>query len=223
MKLTELTPEQIARVVQVYVRNMTGDDGVDVPGTSYQTMSAKLLLNMAECMSKLEDKRNARFLMMSVLNGIADKFAAMNRAYPNAVKLYRQQQTSSGIDAQAPEQYLADKESKPDWDETDIFIAMPIKAVSPKDRAMDPVSENKFLFKNLMQGLKQFFYQLRNSNPPKIKEEVDVASAPPHWGELSAGFEAEEVEVLIKLFREGAKCFQYYAPLDSPDGTAAPA
>ncbi|KAK4622341.1 Transcription-associated protein 1 [Fulvia fulva] len=219
----QLTPEQIARVVQVYVRNMTGDDGVDVPGTSYQTMSAKLLLNMAECMSKLEDKRNARFLMMSVLNGIADKFAAMNRAYPNAVKLYRQQQSTSGTDAQAPEQYLADKESKPDWDETDIFSAMPIKAVSPKDRAMDPVSENKFLFKNLLQGLKQFFYQLRNSNPPKIKEEVDVASAPPHWGELSSGFEAEEVEVLIKLFRQGAKCFQYYAPLDSTDGNAAPA
>ncbi|KAK3714099.1 transcription-associated protein 1 [Vermiconidia calcicola] len=208
-----LGPEQISRVVTVYVGHLTGDDGVEVPGTSYQTMSAKLLLNMAECMSKIEDKKEARYLMMTVLNGIADKFAAMNRAYPNAVKLsVHQHESGSGIDA-AAENFLADQEAKPDWDETDIFSAMPIKAVSPRDRATDPVTENKFLFKNLLHGLKTFFYQLRNSNPPKVKEEVDENNAPVNWKELSYGFEAEEVEVLVKLFREGAKCFQYYAPL----------
>ncbi|KJX98434.1 transformation/transcription domain-associated protein [Zymoseptoria brevis] len=223
-----LNAEQISKVVQVYVGHLTGDDGVEVPGTSYQTMSAKLLLNMAECMSKVEEKKDARFLMMSVLNGIADKFAAMNRAYPNAVKLYRQQQevASSTDGAPLSDNYLADKDNKPDWDETDIFSATPIKAVNPRDRATDPVTENKFLFKNLLQGLKQFFYQLRNSNPPRIKDEVDTANAPPHWGELSSGFEAEEVEVLLKLFREGATCFQYYAPLDqgadaTPEATSS--
>ncbi|KAK3064163.1 transcription-associated protein 1, partial [Teratosphaeriaceae sp. CCFEE 6253] len=36
-----------------------------------------------------------------------------------------------------------------------------------------------------------------------------------NWADLSYGFVAEEVEVLISLFREGARCFQYYAPLDS--------
>lgn len=211
----ELKPEQIARVVQVYVNHLTGDDGVEVPGTSYQTMSAKLLLNMAECMSKIPDKRDARFLMMSVLNGIAEKFAAMNRAYPNAVKLSRQQAKYNAAGTDAPlETYLADKDAKPDWDETDIFSAMPIKANNPKDRAMDPVTENKFLFKNLLQGLRQFFGQLRNSNPPRIKEDIDAANAPSHWIDISAGFEAEEVDVLVKLFREGAKCFQYYAPLE---------
>ncbi|GIZ38419.1 hypothetical protein CKM354_000183600 [Cercospora kikuchii] len=219
----QLSAEQITKVVQVYVSHLTGDDGVDVPGTSYQTMSAKLLLNMAECMSKVEDKKNARFLMMSVLNGIADKFAAMNRAYPNAVKLYRQQQESNAHSTDAAsDNHLADKDLRPDWDETDIFSAMPIKAVNPKDRAADPVTENKFLFKNLLQGLKQFFYQLRNSNPPRIKEEVDKANAPPHWAELSSGFESEEVEVLMKLFREGAKCFQYYAPLDASAENTGP-
>ncbi|KAF2159890.1 hypothetical protein M409DRAFT_37843 [Zasmidium cellare ATCC 36951] len=218
----KLDAEQISRVVQVYVGHLTGDDGVEVPGTSYQTMSAKLLLNMAECMSKVEEKKDARFLMMSVLNGIADKFATMNRAYPNAVKLYRQQQEHAGTSDLIPEHYLAEKDAKPDWDETDIFNAMPIKAVNPKDRSQDPVTENKFLFKNLLQGLKQFFYQLRNSNPPKIKEEVDASAAPPHWNELSSGFEAEEVEVLIKLFREGAKCFQYYAPLDLTGADTTP-
>ncbi|KAI7675134.1 hypothetical protein KC322_g15536, partial [Hortaea werneckii] len=219
----KLSPEQIAKVVSVYVGHLTGDDGVEVPGTSYQTMSAKLLLNMAECMSKVEDKRDARFLMMTVLNGIADKFAAMNRAYPNAVKVYRQQTESSHnvLDA-LPESSSSDDNrgaEKPEWDETDIFAgaAMPIKAVSPRDRATDPVTENKFLFKNLLHGLKTFFYQLRNSNPEHIKDSVDSSIVPINWGELSCGFEAEEIEVLIKLFREGAQCFQYYAPLDQED------
>ncbi|KAK5137805.1 hypothetical protein LTR08_007377 [Meristemomyces frigidus] len=223
----KLNPEQIARVVTVYVGHLTGDDGVEVPGTSYQTMSAKLLLNMAECMSKVDDKRDARFLMMTVLNGIADKFAAMNCAYPNAVKLSLQQAESNvGLDA-VPENFLADQAVKPDWDETDIFSAMPIKAVSPRDRATDPVTENKFLFKNLLHGLKTFFYQLRNSNPEKVKD-VDGTYAPggaANWPEFSCGFSAEEVEVLIKLFREGGRCFQYYAPLDQqqPEGTTAEA
>ncbi|TKA29433.1 hypothetical protein B0A50_03445 [Salinomyces thailandicus] len=211
----KLSPAQIQKVVSVYVGHLTGEDGVEMPGTSYQTMSAKLLLNMAECMSKVEDKRDARYLMMSVLNGIADKFAAMNRAYPNAVKLSRQQAegTASSLDA-VPESFLADINNRPDWDATDIFVAMPIKAVSPRDRATDPVTENKFLFKNLLHGLKTFFYQLRNSNPEHIQTSVDSAVVPINWSELSCGFEAEEVEVMIKLFREGARCFQYYAPLD---------
>ncbi|KAK0264884.1 transcription-associated protein 1 [Friedmanniomyces endolithicus] len=224
----QLNPTQIAKVVSVYVGHLTGDDGVEVPGTSYQTMSAKLLLNMAECMSKIEDKKNARYLMMLVLNGIADKFAAMNLAYPNAVKLSRQQaeaaQRASGHTADAmPENFLADEAIRPDWDETDIFSAMPIKPVSPRDRATDPVTENKFLFKNLLHGLKTFFYQLRNSNPPKVKEEFDAIGASSgvgvamNWADLSYGFEAEEVEILIKLFREGARCFRYYAPHDDDE------
>ena len=218
----QLKPPQIARVVEVYVGHLTSDGGVEVPGASYQTMSAKLLLNMAECMSKIEDRKDARFLMMSVLNGIADRFAAMNRAYPNAVKLYRQQtEHGAAVDA-TQEHFLAEKDSKPDWDEIDIFSAMPIKAASQKDRSNDPMTENRFLFKTLLQGLKSFFYQLRNSNPPKIKEEVDSNNAPPHWSELSSGFEAEEVNVLIKLFREGAKCFDYYAPLDQSNTDNTP-
>ncbi|EMC93830.1 hypothetical protein BAUCODRAFT_75390 [Baudoinia panamericana UAMH 10762] len=218
----ELTPEQISKVVSVYVGHLAGDESVDLPGTSYQTMSAKLLLNMAECMSKIEDKKDARYLMMLVLNGIADKFAAMNRACSNAQKLSRlQTEGGHSVDA-APENFLADPEAKPDWDETDIFSAMPIKAVSPRDRASDPVTENKFLFKNLLHGLKSFFYQLRNSNPPKVKEEMDGNNVPANWNDLSYGFEAEEVKALIKLFREGVKCFQYYAPQDgSPETTTA--
>lgn len=196
-----LSPEQIRKTVEVYTRNLQDN----FPGTSFQTMSAKLLLNMAECIAKLPNKVDARHYLMMILNAIGDKFAAMNRQYPNAVKLSKQylQQAETGT----AESYLADKASRPDWDETDIFSAVPIKISNPRDRGADPVVDNKFLYRNLMNGLKNTFYQLRTCN---IGTPIDPQNAPSHWQEVSFGFTAEEVNIIIKLFREGAFVFRYY-------------
>ncbi|KAF2731895.1 hypothetical protein EJ04DRAFT_578779 [Polyplosphaeria fusca] len=199
-----LSKEQIRRTVEVYTKNLHDT----FPGTSFQTMSAKLLLNMAECIAKLEPKEDARYFLIMILNAIGDKFAAMNRQYHNAIKLSAQYSQPS-IDAQ-PENHIADKDHPPDWDEIDIFSATPIKTSNPRDRSSDPIADNKFLFKNLLHGLKNLFYQLRACNPAKIKDEIDVANASANWHEVSFGYNAEEVEVLIKLFREGAKVFRYY-------------
>ncbi|CZR69557.1 related to the component Tra1 of the SAGA complex [Phialocephala subalpina] len=196
-----LEPPQIRKTVEVYTKNLQDS----FPGTSFQTMSAKLLLNMAECIAKMPNKADARHYLIMILNAIGDKFAAMNRQYPNAVKLsklYAQQ----SIDA-SPDNYLADREHPPDWDEIDIFNAMPIKTSNPRDRAADPVADNKFLFKNLMNGLKNTFYQLKACN---VGTPIDASNAPAHWQEVSYGFTAEEVQVIIKLFREGAYVFRYY-------------
>lgn len=194
-----LSPEQIRKTVEVYTKNLQDN----FPGTSFQTMSAKLLLNMAECIAKMPNKVDARHYLLTILNAIGDKFAAMNRQYPNAVKLsklYKQQ-------AADPDTYLADKEHPPEWDETDIFTAMPIKTSNPRDRGADPVADNKFLFKNLMNGLKNTFYQLKECNAAIA---IDPQNAPSHWQDVSYGFSAEEVKVIVKLFREGAYVFRYY-------------
>ncbi|KAI1870649.1 uncharacterized protein JN550_005192 [Neoarthrinium moseri] len=196
-----LSPEQIRKTVEVYTRNLQDN----FPGTSFQTMSAKLLLNMAECIAKMPNKVDARHYLLTILNAIGDKFAAMNRQYPNAVKLsklYAQQAAD-----QVPENYLADSSQPPEWDETDIFTAMPIKTSNPRDRGADPVVDNKFLFKNLMNGLKNTFYQLKACNAAIA---IDPQNAPQHWQEVSYGFSAEEVKVIVKLFREGAYVFRYY-------------
>ncbi|KAK3378249.1 hypothetical protein B0H63DRAFT_242073 [Podospora didyma] len=196
-----LSPEQIRKTVEVYTRNLQDN----FPGTSFQTMSAKLLLNMAECIARMPNKVDARHYLMMILNAIGDKFAAMNRQYPNAVKLkamYERQGTES-----ITETYLADKDHPPEYDEVDIFTAMPIKTSNPRDRAADPVVDNKFLFKNLMNGLKNTFYQLKSCNPTPV---TDLANAPAHWTDVAYGFTAEEVQVIVKLFREGAYVFRYY-------------
>ncbi|AEO62746.1 TRA1-like protein [Thermothielavioides terrestris NRRL 8126] len=196
-----LSPEQIRKTVEVYTRNLQDN----FPGTSFQTMSAKLLLNMAEFIARMPNKVDARHYLIMILHAIADKFAAMNRQYPNAVKLsklYAQQAADK-----SPETYLPDKEHPPEWDEVDIFNAMPIKASNPRDRVADPVVDNKFLFRNLMNGLKNTFYQLKSCNQPGA---VDLTGAPAHWTDVAYGFTAEEVKVIIKLFREGAYVFRYY-------------
>jgi transformation/transcription domain-associated protein len=196
-----LQPDQIRKTVEVYTRNLQDN----FPGTSFQTMSAKLLLNMAECIAKMPNKVDARYYLLMILNAIGDKFAAMNRQYPNAVKLSKQYHQQAA-DA-SPETYLADKDHPPEWDEVDIFNAMPIKTSNLRDRGADPVVDNKFLFKNLMTGLKNTFYQLKTCNPPPP---IDPSHAPGHWQDVSFGFSAEEVQIIIKLFREGAYVFRYY-------------
>jgi transformation/transcription domain-associated protein len=211
-----LSKEQIRRTVEVYTKNLHDT----FPGTSFQTMSAKLLLNMAECIAKLESKEDARYFLIMILNAIGDKCAAMNRQFHNAVKLSAQYNQPS-IDA-LPENHMADKDNPPDWDEIDIFSATPIKTSNPRDRSSDPIADNKFLFKNLLIGLKNLFYQLRACNPAKIKDEIDVANASANWHEVSFGYNAEEVEVLIKLFREGAKVFRYYGSDKPADSQALP-
>ncbi|KAH6666821.1 hypothetical protein B0J14DRAFT_188953 [Halenospora varia] len=197
-----LEPHQIRKTVEVYTKNLQDS----FPGTSFQTMSAKLLLNMADCIAKMPNKADSRHYLIMILNAIGDKFAAMNRQYPNAVKLSKLSAQQS-IDA-APDNYLGDKDHPPDWDEIDIFTAMPIKTSNPRDRGLvDPVADNKFLFKNLMNGLKNLFYQLKACN---VGPQIDPSNAPAHWQEVSYGFSAEEVQVITKLFREGAYVFRYY-------------
>ncbi|MCJ1310684.1 hypothetical protein MMC25_004350 [Agyrium rufum] len=197
-----LTSSQIRRTIEVFSKNLLDD----FPGTSFQTMSAKLLLNMAERIAKLENKADARHYLIMILNAISDKFAAMNREYTNAVKL------SKAHEGQSPEmmpgEHLADADHPPDWDEIDIFTATPIKTSIPRDRNAKPVDDNKFLFKNLINGLKNTFYQLRLCGPDTPI--VDPSNAPSNWSEVSTGYTAEEVIVITKLFHEGARVFRYY-------------
>jgi hypothetical protein len=168
-----LEPPQIRKTIEVYIKNLQDD----FPGTGFQSMSAKLLFNMAECTANMPNKVDARYYLIMILNAIGDKFATLNRQYPNAVKL-------SKLYAQT------DKDHVPDWDEIDIFTAMPIKTRDPRN----PVEENKYLFKTLINGLANIFCQLKVC---KIGSEV-------------SGFTAEEIQVLIKLFHEAPYVFQYY-------------
>ncbi|KLJ09499.1 transformation/transcription domain-associated protein [Blastomyces silverae] len=202
-----LNRDQIRRTVEVYTKNLHDD----FPGTSFQTMSAKLLLNMAERIAKLQDKQDARYFLVMILDAIGDKFAAMNHQFDNAVKLSR---AFKNQPENQRESYLAETDNPPDWDEIDIFSAAPIKTSNPRERNADPVADNKFLFNNLVKGLKSLFYTLKATNPDNIN--IDETIVPPNWPEVSFGYKAEEVAVIKKLFHEGARVFKYYG-IDQPE------
>lgn len=198
----KLTPPQIRRTIDLFSKNMLDD----FPGTSFQTMSAKLLLNMAECISNLENKADGRHFLIMILSSIADKFASLNREYSNALKLTkRSDQHETDIFVEKP---VASMEEVPDWDETDIFTATPIKTSIPRDPMASPVDDNKFLFKNLMTGLRAMIHKLKACNPEDPA--IEPANAPPNWADMSFGYQAEEVKVITKLFCEGARVFRYY-------------
>jgi transformation/transcription domain-associated protein len=200
-----LNKEQIRKTIEVYTKNLHDD----FPGTSFQTMSAKLLMNMAECIAKIEPKEDARHFLMMLLNAIADKFRAMNFQYENIVKLEKNWK-APGLE-QTPEEHKPSQDSPPEWDEIDIFNAAPIKTNNPRDRSSNPVDDNKFLFRNLISGLKNIFYMLRQTNPPNpVEENPDQSVYPSNWKEMSHGYSAEELQVFIKLFREGCRAFRYH-------------
>ncbi|KAL9093662.1 MAG: hypothetical protein Q9159_000191 [Coniocarpon cinnabarinum] len=197
----QLKVEQIRNTVKVYRSNLLGT----VSGTSFQTMSAKLMMNMAECIARLDDKQEARYFFVAILDAAGDKFAAMNRQYANAVK------ASKDHNPQSPEfthkDFFMQEDRPPEWDEMDIFAVNAVKINNPRERGTTPIFDNKFLFRTLVNGLKGVFYQLRICNPPNM---IDPSVAPVNWSELACGFSAEEVQVLIKLLHEGTKMFQYY-------------
>ncbi|KAF8460620.1 hypothetical protein BDZ91DRAFT_851440 [Kalaharituber pfeilii] len=200
-----LGKEQIRRTVEVYTKNLHDN----FPGTSFQTMSAKLLLNLAEYIAKLPDKQEARHYLIMILDAIAEKFAAMNRQFDNAIKQSRltAQAAKEELNQEGDVMDIDGKElPKEEYDEIDIFNATPIKTSNPRERGADPVSDNKFLFKNLMNGLKSMLYTLRSCNPPQPPNDHN----PPNWAEVAYGFSAEEVNIITKLFREGAHVFRYY-------------
>ena len=79
-----------------------------------------------------------------ILDAIAEKFAAMNRQFDNAVKQSRltaiaakEELNPDSGDAMDIDGKDAPKE---EFDEIDIFMATPIKTTNPRERGADPVS-----------------------------------------------------------------------------------
>ncbi|ODQ63382.1 hypothetical protein NADFUDRAFT_28952 [Nadsonia fulvescens var. elongata DSM 6958] len=78
----ELTPAQIWKTVTVYCKNMQDS----LLATSFQIMSAKLLLNLVERIMKLPDRTEGRQIMILILNAFTERFGALNRSYDNIMK-----------------------------------------------------------------------------------------------------------------------------------------
>ncbi|KAK9475364.1 uncharacterized protein V1510DRAFT_427714 [Dipodascopsis tothii] len=209
----ELTPAHIWMTVEVYSRNLQDN----TLAASFQTMSAKLLLNLVERIMKLPNKVEGRQLIIFILDAFVEKFAALNRNYRNALKHSTESIEKKAEDPQvlvirqeekgdkAVEKTPTPEPEDNDLDEMDLRLAMPIKLHA--DPTADLMKDGRYLFKNLLNGLKTIMFGLKTCNPPPPSADINVQQ----WNETARGFNYEQICIFRKLFREGAAGFAYYA------------
>ncbi|CEG78070.1 Putative Transformation/transcription domain-associated protein [Rhizopus microsporus] len=193
----ELSPIQISRTIYIYSRNL--HDPTLAP--SIQTMCGKLLLNLIDCIMRIEDKSQGRALLMRILDAFANKFEALNIQFSTCIKQYKkkkQVQDDSTVS-------LMEKDDPNNMD-FDFDRARSIHTgVYIPEAAQDGIKDGRFLFKNLAIGLKPLFIGLRHCNPPPPAGQ-DV----PGYSSFAREFSYEEIQLFVRLFREGLKCFEYY-------------
>ncbi|KAG2237337.1 hypothetical protein INT48_009070 [Thamnidium elegans] len=189
----ELSAAQLSRTIYIYSRNL--HDATLAP--SIQTMCGKLLLNLIDCIMKINDKSEGRELLMRILDAFASKFEALNTQFDACVKQYKK---------------------KKDATEFDFDRARSIHTASSIPEAThDGIKDGRFLFKNLAIGLKPLFIGLRHCNPPPpAGQDINVQV----YAQFARGFSQDDVQLFVRLFREGLRCFEYYN-VDNygPDGS----
>lgn len=208
----ELSASQLSRTIYIYSRNL--HDATLAP--SIQTMCGKLLLNLIDCIMKIPDKSEGRELLMRILDAFASKFEALNIQFSSCVKQYKKKNAPATKDSDDMAQDNDNDDD--DFTEIDFDRARSIHTASfLSEAAHDGIKDGRFLFKNLAIGLKPLFIGLRHCNPPPPPgQEIN----PQLYAQFARGFSQDDVQLFVRLFREGLTCFEYYN-VDNygPDGS----
>jgi transformation/transcription domain-associated protein len=154
---------------------------------SIQTMSAKLLVNLVDCIvtdTVPVDQR--RLLLIQILTTFVEKFTSLKQVFQNM------QQNSMDVD-----------------ERTDSDRPIKVTSIQASHDSPDPYRDFKFLLKTLITGLKNILFGLRSCNPPLPQNANNTTS-----NNLAAltvrGFSPEESELFTQLFRDGVHCFRIY-------------
>ncbi|KAI9246865.1 hypothetical protein BY458DRAFT_560504 [Sporodiniella umbellata] len=187
---SDLSPTQLYRTVYMYSRNLHDA----TLASSIQTMCGKLLLNLIDCIIKIPNKAEARALLMRILDAFASKFASLNILFKTCLK-----------------QHIKKNSLYPIKDSFDYDQAKSIQTTM--DPQHEGIKDGRFLFKNFTAGLKSLFIGLRHCNPP-------IENTTQQYAQFARGFSQQDIHILVKLFKEGLVCFEYYnIDLYGPDGS----
>ncbi|KAJ3171894.1 hypothetical protein HDU87_008212 [Geranomyces variabilis] len=196
----DLSPPQLSMAIHMYSRNLH-DPGF---APNIQTMCAKLLLNIVDCLGAVEDKVYARVLLLRIMRTLAQKCTALKNAFPSIVLHYRRPghpKKPNETTKNEVLQSLADSDGF-----LDLGYAQPIQTyVRAFETTIDIVRDVRFLFKNIVLGLKSVLNSLRQCNPPPAQ-----GIAPEVWNQLAYGFTGDDVKVLVDVLRDGLWCFDYW-------------
>ncbi|BFZ59893.1 transcription-associated protein 1 [Saitoella coloradoensis] len=201
---SEMTGAQLRRTLRVYADNLRD---TSLP-PSIQMMCARLLLNFIDRILKMPHPE-ARQLLMYILNAFADKFASLNKQ--RATFLHLEQAEMAGIVGKGD---VAVDVDEVDPAGMDLQHLRPIRVAATTQSMADFLKDGRLLFKNLVGGLRSLMYGLKNCNPPPANPTASMQD----WNEFARGFSAEEVDVLVRLFRETAEGFSFFLPVSDKGG-----
>lgn len=168
----ELSVAQIWKAVRVYSRNLRNNQ----LASSFQVMSAKLLLNFIERVMMLPDRQEGRLMMVTILRAFVDCFTDLNKTYLDLVDVSSEDMETDTI------RYC------------DIADSQIIKLHPDSDAKL---KDARYIFKNLMIILKTVMFGFKKCNPPP------PSNIPPQqWEEAARGFNYDDVNLFRRLFRE---------------------
>lgn len=228
----ELTPQQILKTVRVYCKNMQDN----TLATSFQIMSAKLLLNLVERIMKLKDKNEGRQIMVLILNAFVERFSSLNRSYSHIMKKHKKSVKSAANDDgdsglenagkdneendadkmdidedDKPEETTAKTESE-DSDQLDFLDILNDNLIKiHAENGNNELKDARYIFKNLMNFLKTVMFGLKSCNPPPPTKDFNEQQ----WQESARVFNFEQITIFRQLFREGIAGHLFFCSLDS--------
>jgi len=210
---SELSPKQLSKTIYIYSRNL--HDQTISP--NIQTMCVKLLVNLVEEIVKLENKIEARKLLVRLLDTFSKKILSINTAFPIIIKHYYSQKNQ--LLSQKSENF---SNINPPKGYLDLEYAHPIRScMGPFDASQDLIKEIGFLLKYLMSGCKLAVVEIKSCSIQNVKKEGEIEKDQSIQSEfnkekiekdqsIQSEFNEEEIEILIRVFREGLKCFNIY-------------
>ncbi|CAB4408939.1 unnamed protein product [Rhizophagus irregularis] len=198
----KLTPTQLSKTVYMYSRNL--HDPTLAAGI--QTMCSKLLLNLTECIvniPKRDDKDEARELLIKILDTFATKFTTLNLLFVDYQRHHQKKKST---------EFNEDNSAEQSTDYFDFEQARPIHTASPNELQQDIINEGRFLFRNLVSCLKPIIIGLKQTNPPLPQpDNSNVNSINPQlYNSVARGFTQEQIDIFVRLFRDGVCCFDYF-------------
>ncbi|KAJ3053641.1 hypothetical protein HK097_003754, partial [Rhizophlyctis rosea] len=192
------TPQQLARVVHTY-GVLFNDTGFPL---SVQTVMGRLLSNMYDAIDKLQDKAEARKLLLRVIDAIATKLRVLRITEPIATKFQQKRKTHGPLPS--PTELYS---GTPEFDGfLDLGYVQPIRTSTKAfENSLDVLKDARSLIKNMLLGMIKTFNSLRVTGQlPAIADPNDPRQI------MLKSFKHEEAQVLVRYFREGLACTSYY-------------
>lgn len=222
-----ITPDQIWKSVETFCNHLKDDSLTQ----NVYIMSAKLMLNLVDRISKLENKNDSRQLFIIMIDAFGKRFATVNNQFHDIMIQHdeylknKSTNTKKLKDLELLAKDLTGKtlgnvetavvETKSDEMDVDevqdlnyisfqtIERSLPIQVSQPLTQ--DPLDSARYMFKMFMTFLRSIFVALKSCNP-EPPADYTIQS----WQEATRITSLEELIIFRRLFSESIDCLKFF-------------